>query len=52
MQRKLLGNETYSRDQVHKHISDMFSIKNGLKQQDVLSLLLFNFALWYATRRV
>ena len=52
MQRKLLGNETYSRVQVRKHISDMLPIKNGLKQQDALSLLLFNFALGYATRRV
>jgi len=52
MQRKLLGNESYSRVQVGKHISDMFPIKNGLKQEDALSLLLFNCALGYATRRV
>jgi hypothetical protein len=52
MQRKLLGNEAYSRVQVGKHISDMFPIKNGSKQQDTLSLLLFNCALGYATRRV
>jgi hypothetical protein len=30
----------------------MFPIWNGLKQQDVLSPLLFNFALDYASRRV
>jgi hypothetical protein len=30
----------------------MFSIENGLKQGDVLSLLLFNSALQYAIRRV
>jgi len=52
MQRKLLGNETYNRVQVGKHISDMFPIKNGLKQQDALSPMLFNFDLGYATRRV
>ena len=32
-------------------MSDKFPIKNGLKQ-DVLSPLLFNFALEYATRKV
>jgi hypothetical protein len=36
-------NETYSRVWVGKHLSDMFLIKNGLKQ-DVLSPLLSNFA--------
>jgi len=30
----------------------MFPIRNGLKQGDALSLLLFNFALEYAIRRV
>jgi len=30
----------------------MFPIRNGLKQGDTLSLLLFNFALEYAIRRV
>ena len=45
-------NETYSRVQVGKHLSDMFSIKNGLKQRDILLPLLFNFALEYAIRRV
>ena len=29
-------NETYSRDWVGKHLSDMFPIKNGLKQGDDL----------------
>jgi hypothetical protein len=35
-----------------KLLSDMFKIKNGLKQGDVLSLLLFNFALEYTVRMV
>jgi hypothetical protein len=45
-------NETYSRVWVGKHLSDTFPIKNGLKQGDALSPLLFNFALEYAIRRV
>ena len=44
--------ETYSTDRVGKHLSDTFRIKNGLKQGDALSLLLLNFALVYAIRRV
>jgi len=37
--------ETYSRVRVGKNLSDMFPMMNGLKQGDVLSLLLFDFAL-------
>ena len=33
-------------------MSDKFPIRNGFKQGDVLSPLLFNFALEYAIRRV
>jgi hypothetical protein len=33
---KLCLNETYSRDRVGKHLSDMFPIKNGLKLGDGL----------------
>jgi hypothetical protein len=33
-------------------LSDTFPIQNGLKQGDALSLLLFNFALEYAIRKV
>ena len=43
---------TYSRVRVGKHVSGRFPIKNGLKQGDALSSLLFNFALEYAIRRV
>ena len=44
--------ETYRRDRVGKNLSDMFRIRNGLKQGDVLSPLLFNFALEYVIKRV
>jgi len=44
--------ETYSRVRVGKNLSDMFPIRNGLKQGFALSPLLFNFALEYAIRRV
>jgi hypothetical protein len=35
-----------------KSIQVKFTIQNGLKQRDALSLLLFNFALEYAIRKV
>ena len=44
--------ERYSRFRVGKNLSDMFPIRNGLKQGDALTPLLFNFALEYAIRRV
>jgi len=43
---------TYSRVRVGKSLSDMFPIRNGLKQGDALSPFLFNFALEYAIKRV
>jgi len=49
---KICLTETYSRVRVGKNLSDMFPIRNGLKQGDALSPLLFNFALEYANRRV
>ena len=48
---KMYLNETYSRVRVGKHLSDMFHIRNGLKQVDSLSPVLFSFALEYAIRR-
>ena len=49
---KMCLNETCSRVRVGKHLSDVFHIRNGLKQGDVLSPFLFNFVLQYAIRRV
>jgi len=47
---KICLNETYSRVRVGKHLSDMFLIRNGLKQGDALSPLFFSFASDYAKR--
>jgi len=44
--------DIYSRVRVGKNVSDKFLIRNGLKQGDALSPMLFNFALEYAIRRV
>jgi hypothetical protein len=48
---KICLNDTYNRVQVSKNLSDMFPIRNDLKQGDGLSPLLFNFALEYAISR-
>jgi hypothetical protein len=45
---KMCLNETYSKVHIGKHLSYSFPIQNGLKQGDVLSQLIFNFALEYA----
>jgi hypothetical protein len=45
-------NETYGRVWVGKHLCDKFPVKNGLKQGDALSSLLFNCAVEYAIRKV
>jgi hypothetical protein len=45
-------NETYSKVHIDKHLSDNFFVQNGLKQGDALSLLVFNFALEYAIKKV
>jgi len=49
---KLSLTETYSRVWVGKNVSDRFPIRNGLKQGDDLSPMIFNFALENANRRV
>jgi hypothetical protein len=49
---KMCLNEPYSKVRIGKHLSDSFPIQNGLKQEDALSLLLFNFTLEYAIRKV
>jgi hypothetical protein len=49
---KMCLTETHSRVRVGKHLSEMIPITNGLKEGDVLSPLIFNFALEYAIKRV
>ena len=49
---KMCLTETYSRVRVGRNLSDRFPIRNGLKQGEALSSLLFNFALEYVIRRV
>jgi hypothetical protein len=49
---KMCLNPNYGRVWVGKHLSDVFSIRNGLKQGDALLPLLFNTALEYTIRRV
>jgi len=41
----------YSKVRIGKNLSNAFPIPYGLKQRDVLSPLLFNFASEYAIRR-
>jgi len=40
---KMFLTETYSSVRVGKNLSDMFPVRNGLKEGDALSPLLFNF---------
>jgi hypothetical protein len=42
----------YNKVRTGTHLSDNFPIQNGPKQADVLSPLLFNFALEYALREI
>jgi hypothetical protein len=49
---KMCLNEAYHKAHIAKYLSDMFPVQNGLKQGDVLSSLLFKFALEYAIRKV
>jgi hypothetical protein len=48
---KMCLNETFSRVWVGKNLSKIFPIRNGLKQGEALSPLLFNIALEYAIKR-
>jgi hypothetical protein len=49
---KMCLTETYSRVRMGKNLYEMFPIRNGLKQGDALSPLLFTFVLEYAIKRV
>jgi hypothetical protein len=49
---KMCLTETYSRVWVGKNLSEMFPIRNCLKQGDALSPLLFKFAMEYAIKTV
>jgi len=49
---KMCSTEKYSRVRVGKNLSDGFPIRNGLKQGDALSPLIFNVSLEYVTTRV
>ena len=49
---KMCLTEMYHRVRVGKNLSEMFPIRNGLKQGDALLPLVFNFALEYAIKRV
>ena len=49
---KMCLHEMCSRVRVDKYLSDILSIKNGLKEGDALSPLLFDFSLEYAVRRI
>jgi hypothetical protein len=49
---KMCLNETCSRVQEGKHLPGMFPIRNGLKQGDALSPLIFSVGREYAFRRV
>jgi hypothetical protein len=49
---KMCLTETYSRVRVGKNLSDRFPVKNGVKQGDARSPLLFTLALEYDIRRV
>jgi len=44
--------ESYSRVRRDKNLVDMFPTRNGVKQEDALSPLLFYFALEYVITRV
>ena len=45
---KMSLTETYSRVRVGRNVSERFPVRNGLKQGDALTPLLFNFSVEYA----
>jgi len=45
-------NGNYGKVRVGKNLSDLFPIRNGLKQGDAISPLLLNFILDYAIRTI
>jgi hypothetical protein len=49
---KMCQHETYSRVRIGKNLSEKFHIRNDLKQEDDLALLLFNIALNYVIRNI
>ena len=49
---KMCLNDTYSRVQLGRHLSDMFPVNKVLKQGDALSPLFFNIAVGNAIRSV
>jgi hypothetical protein len=49
---KTSSNKPASKVRIGKRLSDVFLLRNGLKQGDTLSLLLFNFALQHAITKV
>jgi hypothetical protein len=49
---KMCLNETYDKVCIGKNLSDNILIQIGLKQRDVLLVLLLNFALEYAIRKI
>jgi hypothetical protein len=49
---KICLNETYTEVRIGEHLPENFPIKNGLKQGDALTPLLFDFGLEYAIRKV
>jgi hypothetical protein len=49
---KVCLTEKCSRVQAGKNLSDIFSVRSGLKEGDALLPLFFNFALEYTIRRV
>jgi hypothetical protein len=49
---KICSNVTYGEVRISKHLSDNSPIRNGLKQGDASTPLLFNFALEYTIGKV